>query len=230
MKLMIKTVSLVLSLAALASGFVYVRAEPAAKRYYGDLNKDGTVDIKDAVIVLRMAVNLIGMPSEENFVCADIDRNDIINTTDARLILRMAASLEPLEYINSGGPGDTAGLLYMLNKYRSANSLTALNSPKQFSTAAAVLAEEYYRTGSPALRLDGTYWITALADESISPLFADAAFLKGAKNRSAIYSVLTADKKTVKKLKNSRFDSIGIGCYEAPNGYYYWCVIFADIA
>ena len=64
----------------------------------------------------------------------------------------------------------------------------------------------------------------------ISPLFADASFLKGAKGSDAVYTTLTADAKTLKNLKYSSFNSVGVGCYEAPDGYYYWCVIFANIA
>ncbi len=229
MSLFHKAISFFLSLAVFTVGFITVQAEPAVKRYYGDIDNNGVVDVTDARMVLRMAAGIIGMPSEEVFLCADIDRNNTLNYTDARLILRMAADLEPLEYMNSGGPGDTAGLLNKFNTYRSRYSLTGFSAPDTLSAAAATLAEEYYQTGDPALRLDRSYWFTAVTDAGLSPLFADAAFYQGAKSSDAAYSVFSGNAKTLKNLKYDSFNTIGIGCYEAPDGYYYWCVIFANI-
>lgn len=63
----------------------------------GDLNGNGSVDVGDARIALRLAVGLEkSLPEGITFEAVDLSLNDNIDVEDARLILRGAVGLEEL--------------------------------------------------------------------------------------------------------------------------------------
>ena len=54
----------------------------------GDVNTDGSVNIADALIALRIAMGL-EIPSEIQLIAADINEDMCVNAVDAQLILRV---------------------------------------------------------------------------------------------------------------------------------------------
>lgn len=60
----------------------------------GDFNGNGTVDVGDARIALRLAVGLDEPTKELTLEKVDVSVNDKIDVEDARLILRIAVGLE----------------------------------------------------------------------------------------------------------------------------------------
>lgn len=56
---------------------------------YGDTDGDGTVEIDDALLALRAALNLITL-DDGAFTCTDMDGDGAVSTTDALLIMRLA--------------------------------------------------------------------------------------------------------------------------------------------
>jgi putative hemolysin len=62
----------------------------AAPGYLGDLNKDGSVDISDVILVLRIALQL-----DPQVACSDINADGGVDIADVILTLRMALELDP---------------------------------------------------------------------------------------------------------------------------------------
>ena len=58
----------------------------------GDVNKDGTVDLKDAQLTLRAALNLELLP-EEGREMADVNQNQAVEIRDALLILKSVLNI-----------------------------------------------------------------------------------------------------------------------------------------
>lgn len=88
-------------------------AGAAVKRFYGDVNADGSVTVVDARLALRAAIGLEDLDAEQTGV-ADIDENGEVSVADARMILRAAVKLEDLgayEIIEDG-------LLYIIKIYK----------------------------------------------------------------------------------------------------------------
>lgn len=70
----------------------------------GDLNGNGTVDVGDARIALRLAVGLDEPTNELSLEKVDVSVNDIIDIEDARILLRIAVRLEyPISYVDIHG-------------------------------------------------------------------------------------------------------------------------------
>ncbi len=68
-------------------------AIPAPKPEMGDVNLDGTVNVDDAVLVLRHCVELITL-DEQQLEVADLIEDGIVNVSDAVAILRKCVGLE----------------------------------------------------------------------------------------------------------------------------------------
>lgn len=58
----------------------------------GDMDKDGSVTVTDALIALRIAAKL-AVPTESDIAIGDMDNDGSITVTDALMILRIAAKL-----------------------------------------------------------------------------------------------------------------------------------------
>lgn len=58
----------------------------------GDINNDGFIDVDDAALALRCAVQLIDLEGTK-FSAADVNRDKVIDVDDAALILRYAVKL-----------------------------------------------------------------------------------------------------------------------------------------
>lgn len=61
----------------------------------GDVNMDGTVNISDALLVVRYSMGIDSL-SDEQLILADFNQNGSINMDDASLILRRAMSINTL--------------------------------------------------------------------------------------------------------------------------------------
>lgn len=66
------------------------------KRKAGDVNSDGTVNLTDAQLVLKAALNLSSFTNEEKEI-ADMNGDKRITITDAQLVLKVALNLISLE-------------------------------------------------------------------------------------------------------------------------------------
>ena len=95
-------------------------AYAAATYLDGDVNGDGTVSTDDAILTLKISMNLIAYTSEEK-KRADMDGDGVISTEDARLVL--LAVMNPMtdeeyvEYlINLGFPKSYTDALLKLHK------------------------------------------------------------------------------------------------------------------
>lgn len=60
---------------------------------YGDINSDGEITVKDALMALQMAVKLIENPTDVQKIAADVDGNGVIEAKDALLILQFAVKM-----------------------------------------------------------------------------------------------------------------------------------------
>ena len=69
-----------------------VRIDPAVR--YGDLNGDGTVDVGDAILVLRSIVEKVVL-SDQQLLSADVNLDRAVDVGDAILILRHIVGLVP---------------------------------------------------------------------------------------------------------------------------------------
>lgn len=70
----------------------------------GDFNGNGTVDVGDARIALRLAVGLDEPTKELTLEKVDVSVNDVIDIEDARILLRIAVRLEyPISYVDIHG-------------------------------------------------------------------------------------------------------------------------------
>lgn len=58
----------------------------------GDYDCSGIVNVQDAILTLRAAMELI-TPSEQSFINADMDENELLTVTDAIAVLRVAMGL-----------------------------------------------------------------------------------------------------------------------------------------
>ena len=58
----------------------------------GDVDADGSVTITDALLTLRIAMELV-TPSEVQLVAADINEDMCVNVVDAQIILRTALGI-----------------------------------------------------------------------------------------------------------------------------------------
>lgn len=64
---------------------------PIDKIPYGDPNEDGSIDAKDALMVLKSAVNKLVL-TEKQALAAEVDGLEGINAKDALLMLRFAVN------------------------------------------------------------------------------------------------------------------------------------------
>ena len=65
---------------------------------YGDVNKDGKVNSRDARTVLRFAAKNEAIPDDETLLAADVIIDNSVSSADARKILRSAAHIDILEF------------------------------------------------------------------------------------------------------------------------------------
>ena len=70
---------------------LFPRWAPKGMLMYGDVNQDGTVDAKDALLVLKAAVGKATLTNEQR-VLANVDGDGAINAKDALLILKKAVN------------------------------------------------------------------------------------------------------------------------------------------
>lgn len=96
-----KTIKLLLTAAICAMLTVVLAAVSFAARELGDVNGDGKVDVSDARLVLRFAVNLQTPENDEVKTAADVDGSGSITVADARLVLRAAVGLQTLECLHT---------------------------------------------------------------------------------------------------------------------------------
>ncbi len=96
-----KTIKLLLTAAICAMLTVVLAAVSFAARELGDVSGDGKVDVSDARLVLRFAVNLQTPENDEVKTAADVDGSGSITVADARLVLRAAVGLQTLECLHT---------------------------------------------------------------------------------------------------------------------------------
>ena len=202
----------------------------ASKRYYGDYDNDGQVTTDDARTALRMAVGITPAPTGNDLTCLDTDFDGEVDTDDARYILRMAVGLEPKEYMSDSDFKPDSSVLIAKNALaREHAELDALQVNAELSKAALKLAEQLYANEDPRFLSNGEYWFTVVKSMVPKAAYIDACFYCGSGISGAAYTALCADASANEMLLSEQFNSIGAGCYEAPDGLYYWCVITAKI-
>lgn len=96
-----KTIKLLLTAAICAMLTAVLAAVSFAARELGDVSGDGKVDVSDARLVLRFAVNLQAPENDEVKTAADVDGSGSITVADARLVLRAAVGLQTLECLHT---------------------------------------------------------------------------------------------------------------------------------
>lgn len=67
--------------------------DPTTEPGLGDVNADGKVDLADAQLLLKAALKLVTLMSQQKAV-ADVDGNGMIQLADARKLLKVALKLE----------------------------------------------------------------------------------------------------------------------------------------
>lgn len=67
--------------------------DPTTEPGLGDVNADGKVDLADAQLLLKAALKLVTLISQQKAV-ADVDGNGMIQLADARKLLKVALKLE----------------------------------------------------------------------------------------------------------------------------------------
>ena len=85
-------IGLITALAMLTAAFTF---PVCARRWFGDVDGDGTISPADARLTLRASVELEPLTLEQ-FFSADTDYDAVITPADARMILRVSVALETL--------------------------------------------------------------------------------------------------------------------------------------
>lgn len=222
-----KLISLILAV-VLAAIIPVTCLAAEGRRYYGDVDSDGSVTTTDARLCLRIAAQLDAQPTGNDFRACDIDSNGRILTDDARAILRMAAELMGKVFLDgSGKPGDILELMRQINSLRADKSLSQLTPVSAVCGAAATLAKEFAETGNTVCRPGGAYWYTALTSRNITYTHADADYYKGSEEPTFAIGSLSANTQARSNMLNDYFTKIGVGCYIGTDAYY-WCIIYIE--
>lgn len=93
-----KKIIAIISALSLAAGLTVMAN---AANYYGDVDKNGSVNSADALVILEYAVGSI---KEIDKKSADMNRDKVINSTDALCVLRTCVGELQLEEIKSDEP------------------------------------------------------------------------------------------------------------------------------
>ncbi len=74
----------------------YTETRPTPRLQLGDVDKNGTLDVGDARIVLRVSVGL-EPEDEELLALCDRDKDGVVTAADARRVLRVSVGLDEIE-------------------------------------------------------------------------------------------------------------------------------------
>lgn len=103
-----KILSVMVALAVLACSFAF--STTAADKKAGDVDKDGSVTVEDAVLILRYSAGLETL-SASQLVSADVTYDGIVNSVDAlRVLLFVSGNVNSLEK-----PGSDEGDIIPVN-------------------------------------------------------------------------------------------------------------------
>ena len=80
--------TIILSLAL----FFILFSSPASAALYGDINKDGEINVQDVVLTMRYVLGLQELNSIQK-IAADVNNDNLIDVTDVTLIMRKSLGL-----------------------------------------------------------------------------------------------------------------------------------------
>lgn len=111
-----KKISLLLAISAL---IIFLSLTVDASVLFGDNNFDGKVDVSDARLALRAAINLEDWGSDstdKRFIVSDVNSDNKISVEDARLILRCAIGLGKINKTEEVSQFDAIGISEFNNR------------------------------------------------------------------------------------------------------------------
>ncbi len=202
------------------------------KRYYGDVDDDGTVSASDARTALLCAVNLEGGElSGSDYDCADIDRDGTVTIADARLILRTSCELiSPVVMDVTEFDPHEKDFIKLVNTERCKTvDLNTLAYSETLCKAAQKAAEDFCeRTGTAFINSDGSYYFKLLSAEGIKFSSADKIIIESGSGYTGAFNKMMDNAQSKKALLSGNFNKMGVGGYSSDGRTFYWCVFLVN--
>lgn len=190
----------------------------------GDVDGNGRVELQDAQVILKIALNII-MPDEGMKELADLTGDGKVDLTDAKEVLRKALGITGSETDNISKYA--AQVLQLVNSERSSQGLSMLSTTTSLAAAANKRAEETVRLFSHT-RPDGRSCFTVLEEYGISYQSAGENIAYGQKTPQEVVNAWMNSSGHRANILNAGYSHVGIGVYQADNGTIYWSQLFTN--
>lgn len=211
---------------------------PEASNYIlGDVDGDGKVTLLDAKISLKAAVG-ISYDGIKNKKAMDVDKNGDYNLKDAKVILQVAVGIGTVEEIlkrpeitqkpeqSVGTQGSYArAVLSIVNEERAKYGLQSLSWDASLAKAADVRARETETLFSHT-RPNGSSCFTVLNEMNISYMGCGENIAYGQMTPQEVMNAWMNSEGHRNNILDPNYTKLGVGCYRASNGTYYWTQLF----
>ncbi len=198
------------------------------KRYFGDVDNDGTVSADDARTALLCALGISGGEIYgEDYNCADIDRDGTVTIADARLILRTSCELVSpvLMDVTEFDPHEKDFIkLVNAERCKSVDLNTLIFSDELCKAAQKASKDFCENTGTAFVGSDGGYYYKLLSDSGIKFTFADKIITESGSGYTGAFNKMLNNTQSRKALLSGNFNKIGVGGYSSDGRTFYWCV------
>lgn len=162
--------------------------------FCADVDRDGSVTIGDARIILRTSSEIVPPEFMENY---EFDPNTAEFT---RLVNELRRS------------------------YSKTALHSVLCSDELCSVAEKAAEDFCVNTGNAFVNFDGTYFYELLREENISFTMADKIVVSSSSNYKSAFNKMIKEVQGKKAFLNGNFTKIGVGGYSADGRTFYWCV------
>ncbi|WP_255882191.1 MULTISPECIES: leucine-rich repeat protein [unclassified Ruminococcus] len=211
---------------------------------YGDLNKDGKVNLRDAIEIQKISLSMIEL-NEDKSKCGDVDKNGRVNLLDSIYVQKYAANMnpgisgigekvpatEPVEPSTDPDiPSSDYNLKYasevisLVNAERSKVELSPLTQRSDVTEVAQIRAEEISRVFSHT-RPNGSDCFTLIEENNIQWRTVGENIAAGQSTPQEVMNSWMNSQGHRENILNPEFNGIGVACFK-KDGILYWTQMF----
>lgn len=203
----------------------------SASEKKGDVNHNGMLDSRDALLIQRYCIGLTKLTDEE-IKLADYNGDSKISSKDVLCVLRCVIGLDKEEDTDEVYISDIQvvnQVMDLVNNERKSAGLSPLSLDAKLCKVAQLRSSELAQKFSHE-RPNGTQWYTAIDEADIYYHFAGENIAGGYSTAEKVFNGWMNSEAHRKNIMSADFDKIGIGyTYDANTDFkHYWDQLFID--
>lgn len=196
----------------------------------GDINHNGVLDSRDALLIQRCCIGLIKLTDEEKQQ-ADYNSDSKISSKDVLAVLRCVIGLEkPVDKDGEDSDDEIINeVMNLVNDERKSCGLKPLTIDEELCKVAQVRSEEIVENFSHT-RLDGSRWVTVLEQANIYYHSAGENIAAGFRTAEEVFESWMQSEEHRQNILSCEYCRQGVALTfaEGTEYEYYWAQIFTD--